>query len=56
MSGLRSWLYWIARTIGTAEALLSGSPRRIGRRAMNLAIGRTAARAGIWRRLWEGGR
>lgn len=55
MAGLRSRLYTAARTLGTIEALASGSPRRIGRRAVNLAVGRTLARGGVWRRLWGGG-
>lgn len=52
---LRLNLYKAARTLGTIEALASGSPRRIGRRAANIANGRTFARGGVWRRLWGGG-
>ena len=55
MAGVRSTLYTAARVLGTVEAIASGDPRRIGRRAANIAIGRTFARGSVWRRLWGGG-
>ena len=45
---MRRWLYRIARLLGDLQAVASGSPRRIARRAANKAIGR-----GIVRRLWR---
>jgi muconolactone delta-isomerase len=50
---LSSQLFRIARDVDTAEAITSGNPRRIGRRAKNVVLGRTLARAGVWRRLWR---
>lgn len=48
-----STLYQAARLSSDLDALASGNPRRITRRAKNVALGRTLARAGVWRRLWR---
>jgi hypothetical protein len=50
---LRSNLYRAARLLGDAQALTSGNPKRITRRAKNKLLGRTLGRAGVWRRLWR---
>lgn len=50
---LTSNLYRAARISNNISALASGNPRRITRRAKNIAIGRALGRAGIWRRLWR---
>jgi hypothetical protein len=50
---LRSNLYRSARLLGDAEALASGNPKRIERRAKNKLIGRVLGRSGIWRFLWR---
>jgi hypothetical protein len=46
-------LYRAARTTNTIEALASRNPKRIGRRAKNIVLGRALGRAGVWRRLWR---
>jgi hypothetical protein len=46
-------LYRAARMSNNIGAITSGNPRRIVRRAKNIAIGRTLRRAGVWRRLWK---
>jgi hypothetical protein len=51
--GLRSSLYRSARILGDADAVASGDPKRIGRRAKNKLLGRALGRSGIWRRLWR---
>jgi hypothetical protein len=51
--GLVSTLYRAARTANTISALSSGNPRRMSRRASNIIIGRSLARAGVWRSLWR---
>jgi hypothetical protein len=48
MSRLRSRLYKWARLLGTVEAIASGNPKRILRRAVNVAIGR-----GLVAKLWR---
>jgi hypothetical protein len=50
---LARFFYRVARTVNTAEALASGNPRRIARRARNVAVGRLLGRIGYWRRLWR---
>jgi hypothetical protein len=50
---LRSSLYRSARILGDVEAVASGNPKRITRRAKNKLLGRALGRAGIWRRLWR---
>jgi hypothetical protein len=53
MSRLRRSLYRSARTLGDAEALASGDPKRITRRAKNKLLGRMLGRSGFWRSLWR---
>ena len=50
---LRRNLYRSARITGDVQAVLSGDPKRMGRRAKNKLLGRTLARAGFWRYLWR---
>lgn len=50
---LTSTLYRLARLSATARAVSSGNPKRITRRGKNIVVGRTLARAGLWRRLWR---
>lgn len=49
-----SQVYRAARISNNVSAATSGNPRRVVRRAKNVAIGRGAARTGIWRRVWGG--
>jgi hypothetical protein len=51
--GLSRMLYRAARLSRDIEAVSSGSPRKIGRRAKNKVVGRALGRAGVWRRLWK---
>lgn len=53
---LSSQLFRAARIADDVEAVESGNPRRVARRARNVAVGRTLARAGFWRALFGGGR
>jgi len=46
-------LYRAARISNNVSAMASGNPRRMARRAKNIAVGRAFRRAGIWRRLWK---
>jgi hypothetical protein len=46
-------LYRAARVSRDVEAVSSGNPRRISRRAKNKIVGRALGRAGFWRRLWK---
>ena len=50
---LSTHLYRAARIANDVEALESGDPRRIRRRARNVILGRALGRAGVWRRLWR---
>ena len=50
---LTSFLYRAARLSATARAISSGKPKRIARRAKNVAVGRLLRRAGLWRWLWK---
>jgi hypothetical protein len=50
---LSRMLYRAARMSRDIEAVGSGSPRRISRRAKNKILGRALGRTGIWRRLWK---
>ena len=50
---LTSQLYRAARLSDNVSAVASGSPRRVVRRAKNVAVGRALGRAGAWRRLWR---
>lgn len=44
---LRSLLYRLARLLGDIQAVGSGNPKRVGKRAVNKLIGRK-----VVRRLW----
>jgi hypothetical protein len=48
-----SQLYRAARMSNNIGAAASGNPRRIARRARNVAVGRGLGRAGFWRSLWK---
>ena len=50
--GLVSQLYRTARLANDVPAITSGNPHRMARRAKSKIIGRTVARAGLWRLLW----
>ena len=50
---LSSGLYKAARLTNTVQTVASGNPRRIARRAKNIALGRALGRAGFWARLWK---
>jgi hypothetical protein len=50
---LRSSLYRSARILGDMQAVASGNPKRIERRAKNKLIGRALLRSGVWRFLWR---
>ncbi|MGB2875299.1 MAG: hypothetical protein WBB76_07460 [Gaiellaceae bacterium] len=50
---LRSSLYRSARILGDVQALASGKPKRITRRAKNKVLGRALGRSGFWRFLWR---
>jgi hypothetical protein len=50
--GLTRHLYRAARLSNDLGALASRDPGRIANRAKNKAVGRGAARLGLWRRLW----
>jgi hypothetical protein len=50
---LRSSLYRSARLLGNIQAVASGSPKRITRRAKNKLVGRVLGRSGLWRFLWR---
>jgi hypothetical protein len=55
MSRRRSFsskLFRAARVMDDIEAVSSGKPKRISRRAKNIVVGRSLRRAGVWRRLW----
>jgi muconolactone delta-isomerase len=46
-------LYRAARISNNIGAAASGNPKRVARRAKNVAVGRVLGRAGVWRRLWR---
>jgi muconolactone delta-isomerase len=50
---LSSQLFKAARVMDDVEAVESGNPERIEKRAENVAKGRVLARAGVFRRLWR---
>jgi hypothetical protein len=53
VSRLRRSLYRSARILGDGEALGSGNPKRITRRAKNKLLGQALGRSGFWRSLWR---
>jgi hypothetical protein len=50
---LTSQLYRAARLSNNARAIVSGNPRRVARRVVNVAKGRALGKAGFWRWLWK---
>jgi hypothetical protein len=50
---LRGKLYRSARFLGDVQAVTSGDPKRIERRAKNKLVGRALGRSGFWRFLWR---
>lgn len=50
---LSRFLYRAARTANDVEAITSGKPERIARRAKNRLLGRLLGKAGVWRKLWR---
>jgi hypothetical protein len=50
---LSSKLFRAARRVDDIEALASGDPKRVARRAKNRIVGRLLVRVGFWRRLWR---
>lgn len=50
---LSNFLFKTARITRDLEAVSSGKPKRIERRAKNRIVGRALARAGFWRWLWK---
>ena len=50
---LSSQLFRAARVADDVEAVESGNPKRVERRAKNIALARLLGRAGVWRRLWK---
>lgn len=50
---LSSQLFRAARIADDIEAVESGNPARVRRRAKNVIVGRALGRAGVWRRLWK---
>lgn len=48
-----SSLFRAARLADDAEAVASGNPKKMARRAKNVAVGRALGKAGLWRRLWR---
>ena len=49
MKSLTSQLYKAARTSATVRSVSTG---HAGRRAKNIAVGRTLGKAGFWGKLW----
>lgn len=56
MATFTSLLYRAARLSASGRAVRrsvqTGNPYYVARRAQNIAVGRAAARAGVWRALW----
>jgi hypothetical protein len=48
-----SQLYRAARISDNISVIASGNPRRVARRAKNVALGRALGRGGVWRWLWK---
>jgi hypothetical protein len=53
LMSLRGNLYRSARILGDVQAVASGNPKRVERRAKNKLIGRALGRSGVWRFLWR---
>jgi hypothetical protein len=53
MGRFASKLFRAARRVNDIEALASGNPKRMARRAKNKFVGRLLARVGFWRRLFR---
>jgi hypothetical protein len=53
LMSLRGNLYRSARILGDIQAVASGNPKRIERRAKNKLVGRALGRSGFWRFLWR---
>jgi hypothetical protein len=53
LMSLRGNLYRSARILGDMQAIASGNPKRIERRAKNKLFGRALGRSGFWRFLWR---
>jgi hypothetical protein len=53
LMSLRGNLYRSARILGDMQAVTSGDPKRIERRAKNKLIGRALGRSGFWRFIWR---
>jgi hypothetical protein len=53
LMSVRGNLYRSARILGDMQAVASGNPKRIERRAKNKLVGRALGRAGVWRFLWR---
>jgi len=56
MASFTSDLYRAARLSASARAVRrsveTADPKYVARRARNIAVGRTMARAGVWRKIW----
>ena len=56
MASFTSYAYRLARLSASARAVRrtveTGDPAYALRRARNIAVGRTMARAGVWRGIW----
>jgi hypothetical protein len=50
---LSSKLFRAARVVDDVEAVETGDPKRMARRAKNVAVGKALGKAGVWRRLWR---
>jgi hypothetical protein len=50
---LTSQIYRAARLSNNIGAVASGHPKRIIRRAKNIAVGRALGKAGVWRGPWR---
>lgn len=53
---LSSQLFRAARIADDVEAVESGNPKRVARRAKNVAVGRSLAKVGFWSLLFGGRR
>ncbi len=53
MSWLRRKTYKFGRVLGDVEAIASGDPSKMARRAKNRILGRLLGRGGFWRALWR---